>query len=261
VSWRHWLDLIVPRACAACGRPSDGPLCGDCTAALPWIPTASRCSQCQRDLAGTGPVQAQTAPPSTRRCTECDATDSPLECCAAGVWLEADVHAWIRRFKYPAAGLAGLDPQAGAVARELARAAARRAALWAPDCVVPIPLHPHRLRSRGFNPAGLLASAIARDVGIPVRHDGLRRMRDTPRQTGLGRRARRENVAGAFAWRMSRREPPRRAWLIDDVVTTGATLQAAARALQRAGVREVIAICAARTPEPGGRVDSARGSG
>jgi predicted amidophosphoribosyltransferase len=71
-------------------------------------------------------------------------------------------------------------------------------------------------------------------------------VRDTPSQTGLDRRARARNVAGAFRVRRGARIPPR-VWLVDDVVTTGATLAEAARVLRRAGARQVAAICAART--------------
>ncbi|MBW2229673.1 MAG: ComF family protein [Deltaproteobacteria bacterium] len=251
MGWRHWLDLVVPRACAACAEPSDGPLCDRCRAALPWIPTYLRCALCQGELERPG------ASSGVMRCAKCTAQPSPLLRCTAAVWLEGDVHAWIRRFKYPRRGLAGLDAQAGAVARDLARAAARRGALLRPDCVIPIPLHPSRLRSRGFNPAGLLASVIARDAGVGVRHDCLVRVRDTPRQTGMGRRARSENVAGAFAWQARQPVSPHRVWLVDDVVTTGATLRAAAEVLRGAGVREVFALCAARSPERGGGVESA----
>ena len=111
--------------------------------------------------------------------------------------------------------------------------------------VVPVPLHPRRLRARGFNPACVLARALARERGIRLDPVALRRVRDTPSQTGLDRRARRRNVRGAF---VARSRVPPRVWLVDDVVTTGSTLGEAARALHRAGARSVVGICAARTP-------------
>jgi ComF family protein len=165
----------------------------------------------------------------------------------AALAFEGEVEGWIHRFKYPRPGLAGLDPAAGAVVRAWIREAAGRAPGPAPDLLVPVPLHARRLRRRGFNPAGELARAVAR--GLRVRRDplALRRVRDTPSQTGLDRPARRRNVRGAFAARARWTAPPT-VWLVDDVVTTGATLREAARALRRAGARRVVAICAARTP-------------
>jgi ComF family protein len=153
----------------------------------------------------------------------------------------------VRRFKYASPGLAGLDPAAEAVARLLVREAAARVPGPAPDALVPVPLHPARIRSRGFAPAAILARVAARALGAPA-VAGLQRVRDTPSQTGLDRPGRRRNVAGAFA--PGRAAPGPTVWLVDDVVTTGATLGEAARALRAAGARRVAAICLARTPAP-----------
>ena len=114
---------------------------------------------------------------------------------------------------------------------------------------MPVPLHPRRLRERGFNPAALLARCVAHERGGRFDAGLLERVRDTPSQTGLDRRARRANVRGAFRVRAGAR-PASVVWLVDDVVTTGSTLAEAARTLRRAGVREVVAICIARTPDP-----------
>jgi ComF family protein len=112
--------------------------------------------------------------------------------------------------------------------------------------VIPVPLHPRRLRERGFNQAALLARGIARSWGVHVAARALQRVRDTPSQTGLGRRARRRNLAGAFQCRLASPLPDR-VWLVDDVVTTGSTLEEAARVLRRGGARHIAGVCAART--------------
>jgi ComF family protein len=171
----------------------------------------------------------------------------PLESCVAAASFEGEVAAWLRRFKYPQPGLPGLDPAAEAIAVALIGEAARRASGPSPDLIVPVPLHPLRLRQRGFNPAATLAAAFGRDRGLALDPAALIRIRNTPSQTGLPRARRAENVSGAF--RARRREFPERVWLVDDVVTTGSTLREAARVLHRAGARRIVALCAARTPE------------
>ena len=113
-------------------------------------------------------------------------------------------------------------------------------------CAVPVPLHPARRRQRGFNQA----SDLARHLGLPVHH-ALRRVRATPTQTGLPAVQRHRNVRDAFAATPSARAlAGRTVVLVDDVSTTGATLEACARALKEAGVGEVLALTAARVVTP-----------
>jgi ComF family protein len=116
------------------------------------------------------------------------------------------------------------------------------------DVLVPVPLHYSRLVMRGFNQSVWLANALARETGVPVLVDGLRRLRRTPSQGGLSARARRRNMAGAFDVRASRRGAigGRRVLLIDDVLTTGATASACARALKRGGAQSVDILVLAR---------------
>jgi ComF family protein len=162
---------------------------------------------------------------------------------------EGEVLRWVHRFKYPRPGIAGLDPAALCVLRFLIREAAARAPGPPPQLVVPVSLHAHRLRSRGFNPAALLARIVARELGTALDPTALVRVRDTRSQTNLDRAARRRNLRGAFRVRPDLRPPPL-VWLVDDVVTTGSTVAEAARALRRAGTKSVTALCAARTPGP-----------
>lgn len=238
-TWRGLASLLLPAVCARCGRPSgeERPLCPRCDAGLPRLP-ARGCRICQEPGAPDGEV-----------CPACRAEAPPYDACLAAVPFAGEAAQWIRRFKYPSGGLAGLDPAAEAVVAWLAREAARRAPGPGPERVVPVPLHRARLRARGFHPAGVLARAVARERGVRLDLGALVRLRDTPSQTGLDRAARRRNVAGAFrARRPARGMGGATVWLVDDVVTTGATLAAAARALRSAGARRVVALCAARTP-------------
>jgi ComF family protein len=214
--WREALELLLPPACAGCGRG---------VAELPF------CAACALPPAGDLP-----------------AAPAPL-----AAWCAAIAHSgagadWVRRFKYPARGLAGLDPAAEAAALGLVRRLARSVPGAAPDVVAPVPLHPRRLRERGFSPAALLARALAREAGAPFAPVLLARQRDTRSQTTLSRSERRRNVAGAFA---ARRAAPARVWLVDDVATTGSTLAEAGAALRRAGAREIVGVCLAWRPPVG----------
>ena len=120
------------------------------------------------------------------------------------------------------------------------------------DLIVPVPLHFTRLVLRGFNQSAWLAQAIGAASGRPVSVDALKRVRRTPSQAGLSMRGRRRNVSGAFAVRKShlKRLEGRRILLVDDVLTTGATLGACCRALKRAGARQIDVLVLARVVRP-----------
>jgi len=226
------LDLLLPPCCAGCGRAAPEPLCPRCRATLPWIPVDA-CVGCQ----------ARPPRAGESLCGACQQRPSALDACLAACWFEATAADWIRGYKYARTGFRNGSDRAriSALAHELAR----RTPPELPDRVIPIPLHPSRLRARGFNPAGGLARALAREHGVRCAPTALRRVRATRSQTGLGRAERARNVRDAFR---AAGPVPARVWLVDDVVTTGATLEAAARALCRAGARSVVALCAARTP-------------
>ena len=116
------------------------------------------------------------------------------------------------------------------------------------DLIVPVPLHYTRLVARGFNQSAWLAQAIGRAGGRPVSVDALKRTRRTPSQAGLSSRGRRRNVSGAFVVhaRALKRIQDAQVLLVDDVLTTGATLNACARALKRAGARQIDVLLLAR---------------
>jgi ComF family protein len=112
--------------------------------------------------------------------------------------------------------------------------------------IVPVPLHPRRLRERGFNQAGLIARELGRRVGRPCGEKALVRRLDTVPQAGLSAAARRRNVADAFVVRRKGQVAGQVVTLVDDVLTTGATAYACARALRAAGAREVRMLSVAR---------------
>lgn len=217
---RSVLDLLLPSCCARCGRLWDAALCAACAGGIPRL--APGCLPAAR----------------TR-----------LQALAAEVAFAGEIEGWVHRFKYPPRGLLGLDPAPEALLAVLLADAAARLPGAPPGLVVAVPQHPRGLRRRGFDPAGMLARGLAARRGLPFSARTLCRLRDGPSQTGLSRAARRRNMADAFAVRPGARIPAR-IWLVDDVVTTGATLAEAARTLRRAGAREVLGVCVAQTPRP-----------
>lgn len=116
------------------------------------------------------------------------------------------------------------------------------------DLIVPVPLHYTRLVMRGFNQSAWLAQGVGRRARVPVCVDAIRRTKRTPSQAGLSMRRRRRNVAGAFAIRNGRQSliKDRHVILVDDVLTTGATLNACVRALKKAGARQIDVLVLAR---------------
>jgi predicted amidophosphoribosyltransferase len=218
------LALVVPPACVACRAAlprAELRLCGACTRALPWLPRRL-CARCAlpRHRIGGG-------------------------CSAAGA---AFARAWaplaydgVARDLVAALKFRGGLPLAGLMAAQVA--ANLPAALREPEAVVPVPPQPGRARRRGFDPAGEIAAALAPRLGAPLR-PCLRRRDRQPRQVGASRAQRRR--AGRLDVEL-RGPPPPRALLVDDVYTTGATLDACARALVAGGCQEVTAIAYART--------------
>lgn len=191
-------------------------------------------------------VAAFLAPP---RCAACDAPVARLAvfCAACASTVQPADHAddgALAAFVYGGAVAEAITRLKYGARPDLARplsdllwsAIARRAARMPRSLVVaPVPLHPVRLAERGFNQSALLARPVARRLGAPFVPLALARVRDTPRQAALGRDARLGNVAGAFTVRQAHRLRGRAVLLVDDVRTTGATLDACARATLEAG--------------------------
>jgi ComF family protein len=112
---------------------------------------------------------------------------------------------------------------------------------WHPTWIVPVPLYPDRRKLRGYNQSDLLAAALGERLGLEVAADALRRVRNTRAQVGLSAAARRRNMRGAFAAAPAQ-VSGKEILLVDDVVTTGATLAACAEALLQAGAETVRAV-------------------
>jgi ComF family protein len=225
------LDLLMPPACVACKAPTARPhgWCADCYAALPAI-EAPACRHCGMPL----PVRAGGAD----TCLGCLADPPAFDAAAAPFRYAGPARETVLRFKN------GREELAQLMARQML-------AVHSPapgSLVVPVPLHRWRLLRRGYNQAALLATAVARQAGLESAPDALRRTRATQPTRGMSRKARTRNVAGAFAANPARRPllEGRPVLLVDDVMTTGATAAACARALRRAGATLVAVLTFAR---------------
>jgi ComF family protein len=219
------------------GRGSDG-IYGMST--LPWIDRLLNfffpdyCVQCgQMGTLYCAPCSAQLRP------YPLDDAPEGLDAVAVAWLYEGGLRKAIHRMKY-----ARIRRMAEPLGRMIATVAVER--LPPADAVVPVPLHAERRAERGFNQAEELAREVARRCGLPLLTTGLERRRATGHQAGLSRAERRTNIAGAFVWR-SAQSPPARIILIDDVLTTGATLVACADALRAAGSCSIYAAALARS--------------
>jgi ComF family protein len=172
-------------------------------------------------------------------CGACLSGPPPLDAVHAACLYAAPVDRLLPRFKFHE------DLAAGRLLAQVMTEAFTE--LPRPDALVPVPLHRARLRRRGYDQALELAKPLARALHVPLRDDLLRRVRATAAQSERDAAARRRNVRGAFAV-VPGVTLPRHVVLVDDVMTTGATLHAAARALRRAGVERIDAWVCARVP-------------
>jgi ComF family protein len=231
--WRRAWRRAWPAHCLACGgRGTDGrDLCAACHAGLPRLRTA--CPRCALPL----PTPAQA-------CGEClraafDQSRAPLDAVHAAFVYAPPLDRLLPRFKFHGDLAAGR--LLAALMCEAAPSLPRDAA------IVPVPLHRGRLRMRGYDQALELAKPLAGACALPLRDDLLLRARATAAQSRLHAGQRQRNLRNAFAIDASA-PLPACAVLVDDVMTTGATLHAAARTLRKAGIARVEAWVCARVP-------------
>jgi ComF family protein len=235
------LHLIFPTPCHACGQPLDcdrrSAFCSRCWARLERLPTEG-CARCGWPLPGPEGM-AGAEHPLCQRCRQ--ARDWFQIARAALLYRDGGV----AREAILLCKHGGRLPLLRQLGDLLAEEVPFRLRLEEWDGLVPVPLHWSRRWRRGFNQAEILARAVGRRQGLPVLGRTLRRVRATPPQQG-DYAARRRNVRHAFAVQRPRRVEGRRLLLVDDVFTTGATANACARALRRAGAAAVGVLTLAR---------------
>lgn len=224
------LDIFFPPVCVICGaRAHELGFCAGCRALLE-----------EKRIAGPLCTVCGTPFPSSKGvghpCGRCLDEKPAFTTARSAFVYEGRVLEALHRFKY-----AGDVSLAGPLARTILGSID----FTGPFIVVPVPLYPGKLKRRGFNQSLLIAREISRLTGAPLYFRRLKRARDTGQQVGLKAEERKKNVAGAFTLTDAALFRGKRALLVDDVATTGATLNECAKVLRRAGA-EVFALTVAR---------------
>ena len=220
-------ELLFPSRCLGCGQRGVL-LCAGCAPSVPWL-AAATCPRCARDsLDG-------------RLCRSCQGGRlRELASVRAACQYEGAIRTAIHNLKYRHARFL-----ASFLARVLAETVARRP--LEADLVIPVPLAPRRHRERGYNQSELIAAELAQVSRLPAPSVGLlEKPRDTRPQVGLSAPKRRRNLWGAFVCLRPEAVAGRRCLLVDDVMTTGATLESCAEPLHRAGAARVMGLVVAR---------------
>lgn len=230
--------FVYPPTCAGCSNPLDSErseaFCPTCLLTLELIsePYCPRCG-----------IPYSTASQTPHLCGGCLGGVHLFDRARATGFYRGLLREIIHRFKY-----GGQTFLARPLAKILAASGKELTRLHHIDLIVPVPLHSKRLRQRGFNQASLLARRLGSALNIPVDYSSLRRTRWTEPQTGLSRRQRAVNVKGAFALTRPEKIEAKTVLLLDDVLTTGETVNQCVGVLKKdGGAREVVVLTVART--------------
>jgi ComF family protein len=237
---RVTLDAVLPPQCLVCSNPVQlqGQLCGACFGRIGFV-SEPCCDRCGMPFAATAQGSADGW------CAACIESPPPWGRARAALRYDEHSRRLILPFKH-----GGRTELSLPLARHMARAGA--ALLRNCDLIVPVPLHRFRLLARRFNQSALLARHLARLSGRVAVPDALVRLRATRSLAGMSMEERSATLSGVIGVRPSRRRilEGARVVLVDDVLTSGATAGACARALLAAGVLEVDVLAAARVPDP-----------
>jgi ComF family protein len=228
--------VLLPCNCALCGAVGDDVVCGPCRADYAGIDRA-RCPCCANPVAHPDGQAAL--------CGACLADRPAFDATVAAVDYAAPLDQLVLQLKF--GGRLALAPW---FARRLRDAVLARPGFQLPDLLCPVPLGPQRLVERGFNQALEIARPLAASLGVPLQPRLALRSRDTSAQSGVVPSARRENIRGAFevAQGMLEQVDGRHVGIVDDVMTSGHTLDELAATFRQAGAARVSNFVFARTP-------------
>jgi len=232
---RSVLSGIIPYTCPGCGRPGKELVCPDCERKIKYI-GEPWCRVCGRQL-----------PPGvsfTDGCRECEGGGFHFDRCRSAMAYEGAVDGAVKKFKFHRNVHMGYY-----LCRKMSDFISEQGEMFEPlrkaDALVPVPLHPFRFLRRGFNQSEMIAREASGALGVPVL-PCLARTRHTRPQSLLKAEERIENVQGAFAVKKKYDLPGMRLVVVDDVMTTGATVNECSRVLGEAGAEEVHVLTAAR---------------
>ena len=238
-----FVSVFFPAGCRICERllttASRVPICEECLASFERVPT-KLCEVCGRPLPGL----AASAGPSAQQpllCPACQDKTYAFDSARSFAMYEGTLIRAILLLKYEQ-----IEPLGAWFAERLAELVAGEGNAMAADLVVPVPLHRERERERGYNQAALLSKPLAKRLRLPHKAVLLMRTRARPEKHLLSLEERWESVRGAFATRPGSQVDNLRVLLVDDVLTTGATLDACARTLREAGAKSVLGLTVAR---------------
>lgn len=225
-----WYKYLLPShvKCIFCGGECSGiAICGECYDKLPFI--ENHCATCGGEKYGELDI-----------CDDCVGRTHLYDNCHCILNYDGEVRGKIltlknNKVKYIA------RPFADILLDEYQKLG------WDVDVIIPVPIHPNRERARGYNQSELLCDSLSEEIGI-VDTDVLIRVVDTPHQTGLTRANREQNLHSAFKVTDRAKVKGKNILIVDDIYTTGSTIDACVRVLKKAGARSVSALCLTRTP-------------
>ncbi len=232
---KSFLDIFFPRCCVGCGITSPETfryICWECWADASPV-EAPFCNLCGDPVAG--------AVDHDFICYSCSSEKPAYDGARSAARYDGVVGEALRQLKYGKALWLAPD-----LAELLHNCLAAEYPAHRFDYVVPVPLHHLRRRDRGYNQAAVLAHALGRRIGSPSMPGLLKRIRPTATQTNLTAKERLSNVGNAFQYKKRKRLAGRRILLVDDVMTTGATVNVCAKALKKGGAASVHVITVAR---------------
>jgi len=236
------LSVVFPAGCRICEQllteATRFPICNECLASFRAI-TDAVCDKCGRPIEGADTSDAEAFVCPT--CVNDEWGGYAFERVRSWAIYEGVLVRAIRLLKFE-----NIDPLGKLFARWLAQLATEGGPAFQADVVVPVPLHRQRERERGYNQAALIAKPLAKLLGLPYKSVLLTRIRPRPDKHLLSYEERWESVRGAFATRPGSQVDNLRVLLVDDVMTSGATLDSCAKTLREAGARSVIGLTVAR---------------